>query len=120
MGLQDANGRWGSSETPCQTLALQGQNCNKFYVVQSQMKEQQLLCTARTLHCIAVTFKPYASTETVIVVGALVSHKAWFVLSLSLFFLEDIIHNYWAKKIPVDIWLNRDWHSEPFLWSIQS
>lgn len=85
MGLQDANGHRGSSETPCQTLALQGQNCSKFYVVQSQMKEQQLLCTARTLHCIVVTFKPYASTETVIVVGALVSHKAGFVLSLSFF-----------------------------------
>lgn len=30
MAMQDANGRWGRSETPCQTLVLQGQNSSKF------------------------------------------------------------------------------------------
>lgn len=65
------------------------------------MKEQQAQSTARTLHCIALTFKPPASAETLKVVGELFSHKACFA------FLEDINHNYWAPKpIPIDIWLN--------------
>ena len=35
MATQDANVRWGRSETPCQTPARQGQNCCKFMLCEA-------------------------------------------------------------------------------------
>lgn len=55
MAMQDANGRWGRSEMPCQTLALQGQNCSNLCCAEPDDRIAVIVCCQDTpLYCLDI------------------------------------------------------------------
>lgn len=114
MAMQDANGHWGRSETPCQTVALQGQNCSN---VSCAEPGDRAVVTALPGHSTVLPW--HLSPRQVLVSGS----RGCIILSWSIFCFSRA-HNLQllsmrnaVTQIPIDIWLNRGSLSE-WVWPV--